>query len=54
MARHRRGLVIRPSDEFKLPVTATGSYRVDGEGKFESPQVVWSYARGTEHVFVSH
>jgi hypothetical protein len=36
------------ADEFKLPVDASGNYALAPSGKFEPPQVVWSYARGKE------
>ncbi len=35
-------------DQFKMPVEASGQYRLAASGAFEAPQVVWSYSRGPE------
>lgn len=35
-------------EQFKLPVDDAGVYTLHDSGKFESPQVVWSYSRGEE------
>ncbi len=35
-------------EQFKLPMDASGNYRLNDAGAFEAPQVVWSYSRGPE------
>ncbi len=35
-------------EQFRLPLEASGNYRIAEAGPFEAPQVVWSYSRGPE------
>lgn len=35
-------------EQFRLPVNDSGVYRMQADGSFEAPEVVWSYSRGPE------